>query len=550
MRLAGRVPAVAAAAGYNLVRRRVLLGGLSLAALSVNFARAQSALGVPSTPPLATLPNPQAAKADDTVGPGLARLTIIRWGDALLPDSPDFNPHPLTPEQAGTQFPYDATLLGVLAPPPSEDHIPRLVMVLANPDAPARMIFPGGADNPAAAGKLQGGTIVNLQYLSGRWVTVVGGYQNRRLTDGTLCQISGPAAAAIGNTVQGVLAPQGGCITPWGTALFGEGHPTPWLTRLANTDYGYNDPTQAPKFGWITEVNPLDPSFIPIKRTALGRFPKAAVAAATTPDGRPVVFMSHDNAAGFLFRFIAATSATDGTALDSGTLAVAQVSGNTITWVNLPSGTPALVGTLAAASTANGSVFDAPGGIAISPHGTLYMACRGNPGRDSLSTNALNPRANDDNGYILALHAPGGDLTAPHFTGEIAIAAGNPATAAGTRYTPGSNGWFKHPRTVNLDTLGQLWVGTDSHGDTSETADGLFIMQTGGPSKYLITTAYLAPVGAAIGGAAFDAATRTHFSMVRHPGATPTASFDTPATRWPTLSPAMPPQSTVIALIG
>ncbi|MDR3520015.1 MAG: DUF839 domain-containing protein [Acidocella sp.] len=534
------------------MQRRVLLGGLSLTALRFGFARAQTALGVASPPaslPVAILPNPQAAKLDDTVNPAFTRLTIMRWGDALLPDAPNFNPHPLTAGQASTQFPYDASLIGLLAPPPAEDNIPRLIMVLANPDAPARMVFPGGVDNPDAAGKLQGGTILNLQYLSGRWVTVAGGYQNRRLTDGTLCQISGPAAAAIGNTVQGVLAPQGGCITPWGTALFGEGHAAPWLTRLANTGYGYNDPAQAPKFGWATEVNPLDPAAIPIKRTALGRFAKSAIAAATS-DGRPVVFMSQDDPAGYLFRFIAATNATDGTALDSGTLAVAQVNGSHLTWIDLPGDTPGLVGTLAAASTANGSVFDAPGGIAIAANGRLYLACQGNPGRNPGNSNALNPRANDDNGYVLALQAPGGDLTAKNFSAEIAIAAGNPATSAGTQYGLGSDGWFKHPRTLNLDSLGQLWIGTDSHGDTSETADGLFIMQIGGPSKYRITTAYLAPVGAAIGGAAFDAATHTSFAMVRHPGATTSASFDDPATRWPTLLPSMPPQSTVIALTG
>ena len=73
-----------------------------------------------------------------------------------------------------------------------------------------------------------------------------GGYQSRRLTDGTLCQISGPAAASLGGTVQGLLAPQGGCVTPWGTALLAEGDPTEWLARLAGTDLGYGDPAVAP----------------------------------------------------------------------------------------------------------------------------------------------------------------------------------------------------------------------------------------------------------------------------------------------------------------
>ena len=53
-------------------------------------------------------------------------------------------------------------------------------------------------------------------------------------TDGTLCQISGPVAASIGTTVQGVLAPQAACTTPWGTALLAEGDVGPWLTRLAD----------------------------------------------------------------------------------------------------------------------------------------------------------------------------------------------------------------------------------------------------------------------------------------------------------------------------
>ena len=38
------------------------------------------------------------------------------------------------------------------------------------------------------------------------------------------------------------------------------------------------------------------------------------------------------------------------------------------------------------------------------------------------------------------------------------------------------------------------------------------------------------------------------FSAVRHPGDTADASFDHPATRWPTLLPDMPPQTTIIGL--
>ncbi len=536
------------------MRRRSLLTGLSWAALGAAQARGQSMLGTPATPAApapAPAPSAQAPKLDDTVGPGYTRIVIARWGDGVLPDAPPFSPNPLTAEEAETQFPYDAVIAGLIKPPPAQDGIPRLVMVLANPDAPARMVFPGGVDIPAVAGKLQGGTILNLQYLSGRWVTVDGGYQSRRLTDGTLCQIAGPAASALGGTVQGLLAPQAACATPWATALFAEGDPTAWLTRLAGTDLGYGDPANAPKFGWVTELNPLDPGAFPVKHTALGRFARAGIAATATPDGRPVIFMSQDDPAGYLFRFIANTNATDGTALDTGILAVAQIQDSGITWVDVGGDIPSLVGTIGAANAAGASPFDAPGGIAIATDGsgTIYLACRGNPARGVESTDALNPRAGDGNGHVIAFHPPSGDPTAMNFPGEIAIAAGNPATTQFTQYTAGSSTWFTQPRTLTLDSLGQLWIGTDQSGAVSATADGLFVMQTGGPSKFMVTTAYLAPIGAAIGGAAFDAATSTVFGMVRHPGATPTASFDAPATRWPSLRPDLPPQSTIIGLV-
>jgi secreted PhoX family phosphatase len=510
-----------------LLSRRRFLAGISLAALP-RLARAQS-----------------APYAGDVVAPGLTRAILTSWGDPVLADAPPFDPAHLTEQAAATQFPYDAILAGLITPPPAQDGIPRLIAVFANPSAPAAMLFPPGQDQPAIAGKLQGATILNLQYINNAWLQVAGGYQSRRLTDGTLCQLSGPAAAVIGATVQGLLAPQAACTTPWSTALFAEGDPTAWLTRLAATSLGFADPANAPKFGWIAELNPLDPFAFPIKRTALGRFPRAGLAATQTSDGRPILFMSQNDPSGMIFRFIAATNATDGTALESGTLSVAQIQDDQITWIDLPPGTATLVGTIGAAQAAGGSPFDSPAGLAIAPDNTLYLACRGNPARDPLATNALNPRAGDDNGQILALTPDNGDLTAKTFTGAVAIAAGNPATAQFTQYAPGATTWFRKPTTLNLDSHNQLWIGTDQNGAVTDTADGLFIMQTTPP--YQTTQAYLAPIGAAIGGAAFTPTTT--LTVIRHPGATPTATQANPATRWPSLQPTMPPQSAVVELV-
>ena len=524
-------------------RRPLLLCGV--AALAAGGAKAQSALGTAAAPAIA-LPNLQKAALDDKTGPGYARLVIARWGDVLQPDAPPFNPLELSIAQADNQFPYDAVIAALISPPPGQDGVPRLVLVTANPTAPARMLFPGGIDNAAVAGREQGVTIVNLQYRSGRWVTVVGGYQTRRLSDGTLCQLSGPVAAQVGTTVQGVLAVNGGSNTPWGNVLLAEGDAGPWLSRLAGIGYGYSDPAQAARYGWVVELDPLDPGYIPVKRTGLGRIARAGILATATKDGRPVVFFTQDAAAGMLFRFVAASNANDGTALDSGTLSVAILGGDGVDWVDLPNDVPSLSGLAGAGTTAGGESFDAPGGLALSADGaTLYLACAGNPGRSA--ADSLNP--GNDAGHVVRFSLPGGDPAAKHFPASLALVAGNPAAEEGTQYGPGSQAWLRKPRTLAIDPAGNLWIGTDQGGDTAQTADGLFIMQTSGPAQGALAYAYLAPVGAAAGGAAFDANSKTAFGAVRHPGATPGASFGNPATRWPTLQPGMPPQTTIIGLV-
>ncbi len=530
-----------------MVRRRtVCLGGLALSA-GGGQGRAQSALG--SLPAAAPGLAPQAPKLDDTVGSGFDRIVIARWGDGLLPGAPNFDPEPLTLAQAQTQFPYDAVMIGLITPPPSDDGIARRIAVFANPDAPAALVFPGGVDAPPVAGALQGATVMNLQYLSGRWAVVEGGYQTRRLDDGTLCQISGPVAASIGSTVQGVIAPAAGCLAPWGRVLLGEGDATPWLSRLAGTGFGYADPADGPRFGWIVEFDATDPGSIPVKRTALGRFARAGVAAGQTPDGRPVIFMTQHDPAGFLVRFVAASAATGGTALDAGTLSVARTGAAGITWIDLPGDIPSLAAPIAAARAAGATPFDAPGGLALAPQGAaLYLACGGNAAR--ATADALNPRTGNDAGHIVTFTPPGGDLAARHFPGAILALAGNPATDPTASAVPGSNAWFTKPRFLDLDAQGALWISTDQHGAVSATADGVFVMQTAGPSIGLITLAYLAPIGAAMGGVAFDPQSRTSFAPVRHPGAVQGASFGAPATHWPSLNPALPAQTTVIGLIA
>lgn len=514
-------------------RRPFLLGSLAvLGASRVGVATAQM------------LPDLQAPALDDKVGPGYSRFVITSWGDLLQPDAPPFTPDSLTVAQASNQFPYDAVIAALLSPPPAQDGIPRRVLVTANPTAPAQMLFPDGIDDQAVAGKEQGVTVMNLQYLAGQWVSVVGGYQTRRLSDGTLCQIAGPVASAIGDTVQGVLAVNGGCAAPWGNVLLAEGDAAPWLSRLAGVGLGYGSPQHAPLYGWVVEFDPLDPLSLPVKQTALGRMSRKGILATTTKNGLPVVFFTQDSPAGMLFRFIGSAPG----ALAAGTLCVAVLTDSGVEWVGLPSNPASLAGLAGSAAVAGGETFDAPGGLALSADGsTLYLACGGN--KDRSVPDLLNPRAGCDDGHIVQFTLPGSDPTAKTFNGRLAVTAGNPATVTGTSYGPGSQAWFRKPQTLAVDPAGNLWIGTNQQGDTRQTADGLFVMQTSGPAQGAVAYAYLAPIGAAAGGVAFDASTKTAFGAVRHPGATPEASFANPATRWPTLRPDMPPQTTIIGLV-
>lgn len=516
------------------MRRRPFLCG-SLAALGggwVESAAAQLA------------PDPQAPALDDKVGPGYSRFVITSWGDQLQPDSPPFTPYSLTVAQANNQFPYDAVIAALVSPPLGQDGIPRRVLVTANPTAPARMLFPAGVDDQDVAGKEQGVTVMNLQYLAGQWVSVIGGYQTRRLSDGTLCQIAGPVASAIGDTVQGILAVNGGCVAPWGHVLLAEGDASPWLSRLAGLGLGYGSPQNAPLYSWIVEFDPLDPLSLPIKQTALGRIARRGVLATTNKNGLPVVFFTQDSPTGMLFRFIGSAPAT----LTAGQLSVAVLADTGIEWVDLPSDAPSLAGLASSAAIAGGEMFDSPGGLALSADGsTLYLACSGN--KERTVPDLLNPRVGCDDGHVIQFTLPSSDPTATAFNARLAVIAGNPASTAGTNYGPGSQAWFRKPQTLAVDPAGNLWIGTNQQGDVTQTADGLFVMQTGGPAQGAVAYAYLAPIGAASGGVAFDASTKTAFGSVRHPGATLVASFANPATRWPTLRPDMPPQTTIIGLV-
>jgi hypothetical protein len=251
-------------------------------------------------------------------------------------------------------------------------------------------------------------------------------------------------------------------------------------------------------YGWVVELNALDPQSIPVKRTALGRFPKADAAAAVTRDGRAVVFIAE--LGGRLFRFVSGAPAGSGDALDDGMLSVARNQGGRVTWLPLPQSRDPLADARAAGASnflgLAGLDWDGPRGRLLMATAEGVLELRGEPG--------------GEDGVLVLLGRVG----------------------------PGQ------AEDVVADARGAVLAGTGSGGRVGLQAETLWRLEGGAA-----TPLYGAPRGASIGGVAV-APDGTILTAARHPGAEPNATFERPATRWPQFEPGAPPRSSIIALMG
>jgi len=450
-----------------------------------------------------------APRLDDQVAPGWRRDVLIRWGDRVTFDAPAWNPAAPSAEAAEAQFGWDARLLALLPSPPATDGIPRGILAVGHPTVDAAMAFPGGRDRPDVAGAMQGASILNLEKRGDRWTVVDGGYQNRRLTAATLCRMGGD-----GGPVLGIVGVTGGCATPWGSLLLAEGEAAAWRARLPVFESGGS--------GLVVELDPLDPVFVPVKRPALGRFGPVDVAAAISADGRAVVWITDGRPGGFLYRFVSDGPAGFG-ALDAGRMAAARIEDGSLRWLPLSAGDP-----MAAAREAGATDFDRPAGLAFdAARQRLCLAVQGGAGR------------------VVEIRMAAGDAAAetgvaiPLLEGRAA-----PTTPRDARRAS-APAWPWAPARLGFDGEGALLLGTDRGARPGPLPEALYRLPAeGGAAPALL---YAAPVGAAIGGVAV-AEDGTIFAAVAHPGAVPGASWDHPATRWPTLRPDEPPRSTIVTL--
>lgn len=451
---------------------------------------------------------------------------------------------------------------------------------------------------------------------AGQWQVVRPSPFARRITTHTPCRLSGPAAGHAllrtagdpqGSTVLGTLNNCASGLTPWGTYLSGEenwagyfdagdtpdAHQRRWglrkqgWSRWAEFDPRFDavrHPNESNRFGWIVEVDPMDPSATPVKRTALGRAAHEGAWVALTRRGHAVVYSGEDAAFEYIYRFVSrdpVAPARDGVSaaranrdlLDHGTLYVARFDADGRgRWLPLLHGQgpltaangfadqgEVLIKARQASDLLGATRMDRPEWLAINP-ATRDVYCtltnnsqRGRPGKPDVD--AANPRANNVMGQIIRWREDG-DFDGETLVWDHLLLAGDPANARAEARGNLRGDLFACPDGLMMDPRGLLWIQTDASasqlgkGELQRMGNNQMLAcdpRSGevrrfltGPNRCEITGATLTPDG------------RTMFINVQHPGESPNGRAD-PAdpgkdSTWPSGRPGDRPRSATVVI--
>jgi secreted PhoX family phosphatase len=368
--------------------RRAALRGLTGAAAAATLADqliaaaepalAQSAVPDEGGPSSLTFPELRHALAQrDAVAEGYEIQTVIRWGDPILADGPDFNPAAQTAAAQAAQFGYNNDYIDFFPLPLGSQTADHGLLAVNHEYTLPNLMFPGlgtpaqarlrtSPEQTAIEMAAMGMSIVEIRRQDGRWSYVKDSRLNRRVTLDTPMRVSGPAAGhellktkadPTGTRVLGTVNNCAGGNTPWGTVITAEENfnnyfggaaaetgaqkesykrygiekdaQFAWGRHVARFDLD-QEPNEPNRFGWVVEYDPYDPQSEPVKRTALGRFKHEGATHAVAPDGRVVFYMGDDERFDYVYKFVTAKPwnpadrAANRDLLDDGTLFVAK----------------------------------------------------------------------------------------------------------------------------------------------------------------------------------------------------------------------------------
>ncbi|WP_137387772.1 PhoX family protein [Rhodoligotrophos defluvii] len=567
------------------------------------------------------------AGVDEThhVAEGYDADILLRWGDPIFADSPAFDPANQTPEAQARQFGYNSDYVGFIPLNGSSQHG---LLVVNHEYTNEHLMFPGivtivdgeikVAEPDAKRVDIEmaahGGSIVEIRKVDGKWQVVKDSPYNRRITAATEMEITGPAAGhprmqtkadPSGRKVLGTVNDCAGGVTPWGTYIMAEenfhgyfigelpeGHrEAANYKRVGVPDgtYGWGrfherfdigkEPNEPNRFGWVVEVDALDPNATPKKRTALGRFKHEGAESIVADNGKVVFYLGDDERFDYVYKFVTAGTfkPTDRAAnmdlLDDGTLYVAKFEDDgTLNWLPLVFGqgplteangfhsqADVLIETRRAADLLGATPMDRPEDVQPNgANGRVYVMLTNNTKRKE--ANAANPRVNNAFGHIIEIAEDGGDFSATKGRWEILLRCGDPSIAeVGATFSTETtkNGWFGMPDNCAIDAEGRLWVSTDGNSPKATgRTDGLWAVDTEGAARGTSKLFYRVPVGAELCGPLLTPDMTSMFVAVQHPGdgGEDWDKFGRPSyyedlsTRWPDFRDDMPVRPSVVVI--
>jgi secreted PhoX family phosphatase len=459
-------------------------------------------------------------------------------------------------------------------------------------------------------------SVIEVEQQASGWQVVRPSRYARRITANTPMAIGGPAAGhrlmktaadPAGRTVLGTISNCASGKTPWGTYLSGEenwanyftaadvptAHERRWGIRKA-TWYRWPEhderfdtvrhPNEPNRFGWIVEVDPMDPDSTPVKRTALGRAAHEGAWVAVTRDGRAVVYSGEDAAFEYIYRFVSrdpiAPAGNGKTAaqanaelLDQGTLYVARFEAAGLgRWLPLVHGAgpltaangfadqgEVLVKARQASDLLGATRMDRPEWVAIDEANRwVYCTLTNNSERGAAGkpgVDPANPRANNTMGHIIRWREAG-DFSGDSFEWNHLLLAGDPANERPEARGNVQGDAFSSPDTVAFDARGVLWIGTDistrkvGKGEMARLGNNQLLAcnpDTGEVRRFLV-----GPVGCELTGATWTPDGRTLFVNIQHPGESPSERNDPADPRrhsnWPDFNPIGRPRSATVVV--
>ena len=535
---------------------------------------------------------------DEIVVPhGYTATAAFPWGDPIVPGGPAFRGLANSAAEQAEQFGMGHDGMYFFPIDDSEAGNRRGVLAMNHEYTLDAFFHEGGTDEWTAEKTLKsqnghGLTVVEIELVDGSWVTVDSRYA-RRYTGNSPMTVSGPAAGhpllqtgadPAGMNPLGTLNNCGNGYTPWGTYLtceenfngyFGSGlgagfEPDETQQRYGITaeGFGYQWHTTDPRFdvsderytnepnrfGWVVEVDPMDPDAVPVKRTGLGRIKHEGAAVTTAGDGRVACYMGDDERYDYVYKYLSYNAWSDELSwgrspFDHGVLHVAKfLDDGSGFWMPLVHGhgpltaangfadqAEVLIKARLAADMLGATPMDRPEWTTIGNQGEVFFTCTNNTQRTDDEIDAANPRAENSWGHIIRLKNDHDHLSV-HFYWDLFVLAGPGDGVDGS--TVPSESAFGSPDGLWSDPSGRLWIETD--GAQPEDANDQLLCSdpTTGEIKRFLTGVK----GCEITGITMTPDQRTMFINVQHPG-----NGDPEASSWPSgVACELPRAATVV----